>query len=115
MIKLLHEERLLHGREVLGFEAGEVGVAWELTRLYLKMFNENEPYQRKEVNTMRTGNAAIMQLHSRATPKAGVPFGIHFAERAENQTTLRKGLEMYDDPTTADTTGDHEDPHTDSD
>lgn len=64
---------------------------------------------------MKTGSAVTMQSRSNTTPKAGVPFGIHFAERAENQTTLRKGLELYDDPTTADTTGDHEDPHTDSD
>lgn len=64
---------------------------------------------------MRTKNAVAMESRSGAVPAAGVPFGVHFAERAENQTTLRKGLEMYDDPTTADTTGDHEDPHTDSD
>lgn len=47
--------------------------------------------------------------------KKGIPFGIHFAEKAESQAVLREGLEAYDDPTTADTTGDHEDPHTDSD
>ena len=64
---------------------------------------------------MRTGNTVAAESHSSAVSKAGVPFGIHFAERAEKQATLRKGLEIYDDPTTADTTGDHEDPHTDSD
>ena len=49
-----------------------------------------------------------------APQKTVQPFTLRFAE-VQDETLLHKGLEEYDDPTTVDTTGEYEDPHTDSD
>lgn len=45
--------------------------------------------------------------------KKTIPFAVIFAEVAESSTLLKKGLEIYDDPTTVETTGDRPDAHTD--
>lgn len=42
-----------------------------------------------------------------------VPFAVMFSEVAESSAVLKKGLEMYDDPTTVEATGNRPDAHTD--
>ncbi|MCL5012039.1 MAG: hypothetical protein M1320_01290 [Patescibacteria group bacterium] len=41
------------------------------------------------------------------------PFPLLFAEHMESKGILRRGFEIYDDPTTVSTTDDHEDAESD--